>query len=388
MRILILSPVFPYPPVDGDKIRIFNIIKHLKKQGKHELHLVTFCRPFEEALKPELGKYFDTVDTVVLDKTGIIGNAFRGLFGGMPLNAAAYSDARMKAAVKEAYNKYSPGLIFTYRLRMAQYASGYQAPKVIDYVDSLALFMKRSAGFEGSIFKKLYYLFDGPRVEKYERLAAADFESVFINSEEDALYLGNENIITAANGAMKAGRPVKAGHNGIYTVGFMGNMPYGPNREAVRWFVKNVWKKTFNNDKNIRLVIAGRGANVFGSLAGGNVELKDNVRDVEKEISSWDLSAVPVRYGAGRQNKVMDCWACGVPVIAAPFAAKGVYGKDGFNMLIAGNKDEFAEKIKLLRNKPAIGRKLAGNAKATLKRYFDWDKTGNIINRAILKAAK
>jgi glycosyltransferase involved in cell wall biosynthesis len=324
----------------------------------------------------------------VLDKLQIIGGAFTGIFGTIPLNAAAYNDARMKDVVKTAYEKHQPDLIFTYRLRMAQYAAVYTVPKVIDYVDSLAPFMKRSAGFEVSIFKKLYYLFDGPRVENYERSVAADFKSVFINSEEDAQYLGNKNIITAANGAMKAGKPAKAGGNGAYTVGFMGNMPYGPNREAVRWFIKNVWKKTFNNDKNIRLVIAGRGADVFSELAGGNIELRDNVKDVEKEITSWDLSVVPVRYGAGRQNKVMDCWACSVPVIAAPFAAKGVYGKDGVNMMIAGNREEFAKKIILLRDKPAIGRKLAANAKITLNKYFDWDKTGRIINKAILKAAK
>lgn len=387
MRILVLSPVFPYPPSDGDRIRIFNIIEQLKKGGKNSLHLVTFCRAGEEKLISALKPYFDTVEMVRLGKKEIIAGALKGIFSNTPLNVSAYENSAMKALVKKTVGLYSPELIFTYRLRMAQYAVRYNIPRVIDYVDSLALFMKRSAVFETSILKKLYYIFDAPRVEKYERLTAAGFKSVFINSEEDAQYLGGKNIITAPNGAMRPGKGKKSVKNRLYTVGFMGNMPYGPNREAVRYFVKNVWKKSFNNDKNIRLVIAGRGAEIFADLSGGNVELKSDVKDVEKEILSWDLSVVPVRYGAGRQNKVMDCWACGIPVVAAPFAAKGVYGIDGKNLLIAENEAQYAEKINLLREKPAYGRRLAVEAKKTLSRYFDWNKTGIIINKAVKKAA-
>lgn len=389
MRILVLSPVFPFPPSDGDRIRIFNIIKQLKIQGKHRLHLVTFCSADEENLKPRVSRYFETIQTVALDKKKIIYSAIRGIFSGMPLNSAAYENAEMKLMVEKAMDKYKPDLIFTYRLRMAQYAAGYAAPKVIDYVDSLALFMKRSAVFESSILKRLYYFFDQSRVEKYERKTAAAFDSVFINSGEDAEYLGNKNIVVAPNGAIKPGKPGKKMKNNIFTVGFMGNMPYGPNREAVKYFIKNVWKKTFNNDKNIRLVIAGKDAGKFVRAESyNNVELKGGVKDVKEEICTWDAGVVPVRYGAGRQNKVMDCWACGIPVVAAPFAAKGVYGRDGVNILIAGNDAQYAEKIMLLRNNPALGVKIADRAKQTLDKYFDWKKTGKIINKAVSKAAK
>jgi polysaccharide biosynthesis protein PslH len=389
MRILVLSPVFPYPPADGDRIRIFNIIKQLKSQGKHRLHLVSFCRAEEESLKPLVAGYFDTIQTVALDKKAIIFNALKGVFSGMPLNAAAYENDEMKSMVKKAMDKYKPDLVFAYRLRMAQYAAVCAAPRVIDYVDSLALFMKRSAVFESSILKRLYYFFDQSRVEKYERKTAADFDSVFINYEEDAEYLGNKNIIVAPNGAIKPGRPGRKNRNNVFTVGFMGNMPYGPNREAVKYFVKNIWKKTFNNDKSIRLVIAGQGAEkIVRANDFNNVVLKGRVKDVREEISSWDASVVPVRYGAGRQNKVMDCWACGIPVIAAPFAAKGVYGRDGVNILIAENDDKYGKKIMLLRNNPALGAVIAARAKQTLGKFFNWKKTGKIIQKAVIKAAK
>lgn len=389
MKIVILSPVFPYPPADGDRIRIFNIIKELKSIGKHELHLVTFCKANEVNTKNQLTKYFDTVDTVVIDDKKIIKGALKGVFSQEPLNVSSYENKEMKILVKKVIEKYSPDLIYVYRLRMAQYAAEYTIPKVIDYVDSLALFMKRSAAFERRILKKIYYILDGARVEKYERNMASVFKSVFINSEEDALYLGNKNIITVPNGAMTATKLVKKKKNNVFTVGFMGNMPYGPNQEAVRYFINKVWNKTFINDKNIKLIIAGNGAEKYSSLVvDGNVVFKGNVLNVEKEVSSWDMSVVPVCYGAGRQNKIMDSWACNVPVVAAPFAAQGVYGKDGYNILIAKNENEYVQKIKLLMIQPAYAKKIALNATKTLKKYFDWKKSGIIINKVILKVAK
>ncbi|MEI7542289.1 MAG: glycosyltransferase family 4 protein [bacterium] len=389
MRIVILSPVFPYPPADGDRIRIFNIIKELKSIGKHELHLVTFCKANEVNTKNELKKYFDTVSTVVLDEKKIIKAAVNGIFSQVPLNVSSYENAEMKILVKKVVEKHSPDLIYVYRLRMAQYGAEYTIPKVIDYVDSLALFMKRSVIFEKRILKKIYYVLDSSRVEKYERNVANDFQSVFINSEEDAQYLDNKNIITVPNGAMTATKSSKKKKNNVFTVGFMGNMPYGPNQEAVQFFINKVWKKYFINDKNIKLIIAGNGAERFSKLVnGGNVEFKKNVLNVEQEVLSWDMSVVPVRYGAGRQNKIMDSWACKVPVVAAPFAAKGVYGKDGYNILIAKNENEYAQKIKQLMSDPVFGKKIALNAKKTLKKYFDWKKSGMIINKVIIEVAK
>jgi polysaccharide biosynthesis protein PslH len=388
MKITVISPVYPYPPVDGDRIRIFNIIRQLKETGHHKLHLVTFCKSGEEANNFALKKYFDTIETVVIGKSRIIAGALKGVFSSAPLNIAAYSDDVMKETLKRSVETNRPDVLFVYRLRMAQYADKIDMPKVIDYVDSLGLFMKRSAVFENSFIKKIYYMFDGPRVERYEKMNASMFDSVLINSGEDRDYLGADNIIVAPNGAIKcAGQKKKK--NGVYTVGFMGNMPYGPNREAVTYFIKKVWKKSFNNDKNIRLVIAGRGARKFsGLIASSNIVYKDNVSDAAAEVSSWNMSVVPVRYGAGRQNKVMDCWACRIPVVAAPFAAGGVYGVDGFNMLIAKNDDEFAEKIRLLQGSAVLSKKIAANAAKTVKKHFDWKRTGIIINRAIIKAAK
>jgi glycosyltransferase involved in cell wall biosynthesis len=109
---------------------------------------------------------------------------------------------------------------------------------------------------------------------------------------------------------------------------------------------------------------------------------------MEKEIKSWDASIAPVFYGAGRQNKVLLSWACGVPVIASDFAAKGVLGKDGKNLLSAGSPEGFAKAAEKLRRNKALGQKLAKGGRLTLKRNFSWDKSALIIEREIKNAVR
>jgi glycosyltransferase involved in cell wall biosynthesis len=387
MKILLLSPVFPYPPEDGDRIRIFNIIKELKKKG-HSIHLVSFIRDGEEDKIKQIKKYTRTVDTVNISRREIIENAVKGLFSGMPLNAASYKNVKMENAVSAAVNKYNPDAVFAYRLRMAQYAQKLCLPKVIDYVDSLALFMKRSAAYERNFLYLLYYIFDAPRVLKYEREAAKSFSAVFINSEDDRGYLGSGNIITAANGARPAQRARSLGKNQLFTAGFLGNFAYRPNFEAANFLIKKVWKKRAGNDNNIRLIIAGKGSEKFKNQASEGIILKDFVPDVPAELSGWDISVIPVRYGAGRQNKLMDCWACNVPVVATPFAASGVYGRDGRELLISSTPDEFAGNIRKLMDNPGLRKRLAAGGAAALKKYFSWEKTGKLINDEIKKAVK
>ena len=387
MRILLLSPVFPYPPEDGDRIRIFNILKGLKKNG-HIIHLVSFIREGEEESVKHIKKYARTVDTICISGKEIMKNAIKGFFSRMPLNAAAYKSAEMEKAVVEAAQKYRPEAVFTYRLRMAQYAQKLNLPQVIDYVDSLALFMKRSAAYERNLLYFLYYIFDAPRVLKYERETAKSFSKVFINSEEDRDYIGSENILTAANGARPAERTARRKKTGVFTAGFLGNFAYRPNFEGANFLIKKVWKKTSGNDNNIRLIIAGKGSQRFKNQAGPGIILKDFVPDVPAELSGWDISVIPVRYGAGRQNKLMDCWACNVPVVATPFAASGVYGRDGKELLISSTPGEFAGNIRSLMNDRALRKKLAAGGASALKKHFSWEKTGKLISVEIVKAVK
>jgi glycosyltransferase involved in cell wall biosynthesis len=385
LKILAISPVLPYPPADGDRIRIYRFLEQLSK--RHSITLVSFIRKGEEGNARQLKKICKEIYTVPISGPEIFLNTAKALLGGLPMNVAAYESEKMREAIDEAMIRACPDILYVYRLRMAPYAEGRKLPKVIDIVDAMSLFNLRRMDYEKNIFRLMYSAIDGPRLLFYERSLEARFSHVFINSGEDAKYLGLRNVVTAQNGS--DGAPKKAGkEKGVFTIGFFGNMGYAPNMDAFLYFYKKVWKKPAVSDNNIKLVLAGATAGRLLKLAGPRVEIKGYIADIDAEISSWDAAIVPVRYGAGRQNKIMKAWSCGVPVVATPFAARGVYGRDRQNLLIAKDEDEFAGKIlSLMKDKKLAGRLVAGG-KSTVKRYFDWKKSGKIIDQVLRKDAK
>ena len=396
MKIVLISPVLPFPPNDGDRVRVFSILKGLA--GKNRITLVSFMRRGGEKNIRPLKKYCDKIRTVYISKAEIMINAFLSLFTGLPLNAGAYKSSRMKKEIEKTLKEENPGLVFVYRLRMAPYAEKTSRPKVIDIVDSLSLFMKRSSEYETSAFRKMYNAVDRPRVYAYERKMGRIFDAVFINSEEDAAFIGGKNITVAANGGydvktmpnvkrrMPNKKPATGNRQPAFVIGFFGNMDYRPNKEGIIYFYRKVWKKMCESDKSIKLAVVGdKSGAVKRAMRHPQAEIKGFAGDIEKEILKWDICVVPVRYGAGRQNKIMQAWACGVPVICSPFAAKGVYGKHGQNLLIAGSAKEFEKEINRLRTDKRLYAKLRANGLKTLKKSFSWKKTGIIIEKRIKK---
>ena len=375
MKILVLSPVYPYPPEDGDRIRIYNMMKCLSK--KHELHLVSFEGPSSKSA----GVFrSETIVPISAPEKGL--NTLKGIFSGEPLNITAYDSAAMLDEVKKAYDRIKPELIYCYRLRMSPYAEALPAPRVIDIVDSLALYNKRRRAYEKNMVRKAYIALDLPRLLKKEKSLEAGYESVFINSGDDASFLGLKNVMVVSNGAARAvkRRAVKDG----FIAGFLGNMEYAPNLDAARFYMRKIWKKTLDSDKNIKMVIAGDAKGLLKDFDGrDNTEVKGKLPDIYAEMGLWSVSVVPVRYGAGRQNKILDSWAAMVPVVSTSFAAGGVYGKHGVNMLIADTPEDFSAAVLKIKNSPELALKLVAGGVDTLKKHFNWEKNMKAVLKAV-----
>lgn len=382
MKILVLSPIYPFPPEDGDRIRAYNFMKHIAK--KHELHLLYF----EEAPKAGNAGIFKTETAIRLTGAQKTVNILRGVFSGEALNVSAYAGSKMHKAAQALYKKIKPALVYCYRLRMAPYAEALPAPRVIDIVDSLALYNERRARFEKNIFRLGYIALDLRRLFEREKGLDKNFRKVFINGGEDASYLGIKNICVAVNGANPA-RGGQKKQNKDFKAGFLGNMEYAPNLDAAHFFIKKIWKKTAGNDKNIKLVFAGDSKGLLESFDGKDgISVKGKLPDIHAEMSGWSVAVVPVRYGAGRQNKILDAWAAGVPVVATSFAARGVYGETGKNMLTADTPEDFAGAILKIRNSPKLAVKLAAGGAKTLKKHFNWEKNMAIVLKALSEAVR
>jgi hypothetical protein len=104
MNILFLSSWFPYPPINGAKIRIYNLVRELAKN--HDITLIAFARtiPIEEARKhiPFLEQFCKSVDAVPA-KPLVSGNSagLKSFVSAVPRSVAQTCSAEVEALIRQ-----------------------------------------------------------------------------------------------------------------------------------------------------------------------------------------------------------------------------------------------------------------------------------------------
>jgi glycosyltransferase involved in cell wall biosynthesis len=105
-----------------------------------------------------------------------------------------------------------------------------------------------------------------------------------------------------------------------------------------------------------RLRVAGRGTGPGGWLAahaGPQVELVGTVADLVPLYDAALAFVAPTRYGAGIPIKVLDAARHGLPVIASPFVAVQLGWRDGEELLVARDHEDWVVAAqRLARDEP------------------------------------
>src|SRR5437867_1814922 len=81
MKLLFLTPQFPFPPHQGTTIRNFNIIKGLAP--RHEIHLLSFGKAGEAASSP-LSTFCQRIELIPLPNRTMLTRAAETIFSPQP----------------------------------------------------------------------------------------------------------------------------------------------------------------------------------------------------------------------------------------------------------------------------------------------------------------
>jgi hypothetical protein len=75
---------------------------------------------------------------------------------------------------------------------------------------------------------------------------------------------------------------------------------------------------------------------------------------------------VPIRAGGGTRIKILEAFGYGRVVISTTLGAEGIAAKDGREILIADNADDFAQAAWRLVNEAGLAAALIGNGRRTV----------------------
>jgi len=377
MRILFLTSRHPYPPIGGDKLRVYNFLRYLSGVG-HEIHLLSLTdQPVELTDKFPFGR------VVFLSKKNSYLNSFRALFSRKPIQVGFYRSKMFQAALDAMLETSKYDLIFCHLLRTAEYVLDFKGvPKIVDLTDAISLNYARILEGLGKnlSFKTLLYSFEKERVLRYEGKIVDAFDRSILISSYDKNYLGQSFDVSKVE-VIQNGVDLDyfSYHNGEYNANkivFVGNMRTVPNSDAALYFGEEIFPIVKRAIPQAEFIIVGsEPTKKICALERqtDDIRVTGSVADVRPYMTSAAVSVAPMRYGAGVQNKILESMAVGTPVVSSSVGLEGISAIPGKEILVEDERERFAECVVNIMQDRDLRQSLSVGGRALIEEQYSWN---------------
>ena len=393
-NLLFISHRIPYPLNKGEKIRGYNLLRHLGKS--YRVHLGCLIDdPADRAHVAHLREICAEVEGFEIDKRRQKLKALARIRPGRPLMLDYYRHPGLHRWVRATLARVPMDIVYIYSAAMAPYALHLDRPgKVLDMQDidseKWALYAE-SAGWP----MRAVWAREARTLLAYERRAAMGCDATFFVSEPETrrfLDLAPETegrVTWVENGVDLDGfSPARsfdspfAGRPGPHLV-FTGNMDYWPNADAVAWFAAEVLPRLRARaaPPSFHIVGANPGPAVRALADLPGVFVTGRVPDVRPYLAHADVSVSPLRMARGIQNKVLEAMAMGRPVVASAAAFEGVRASAGRDLLVADDAGPMAAAVASVLDGAHPGLGAAG--RAAVERGYAWSATLGRLDAAL-----
>ncbi len=156
------------------------------------------------------------------------------------------------------------------------------------------------------------------------------------------------------------------------TCAFWGRLEFGPNEDAVDWFVGRVWPRVRKAVPTARVTVIGFAptARVRRACAAEGVELLADVPDLRQAVCERAVAVMPFVSGVGIKNKVLEAAALARPMVCTPAATSGLLG--AFPAAVGGSPAAFADAVVKLFGDAAARRDLGRRSREWVLREHGW----------------
>jgi len=380
--LLLLIHRIPYPPNKGDKIRSYNLLKHLARD--YRVHLATFVDDADDWQHvPKVEAMCASSHFGKLDPLKARVRSLGALVKNRSLSLDYYQDAGMARWVAQTMAAHKIKRVMVFSSPMAQYVDGYRdARRVIDFCDVDSDKWRQYADKKSWPMSWLYR-HEARQLLRYERQVASQYDaSLFVSAPEADLFrqLAPESV--ARIGHFSNGvdteyfspdhdflSPFAAGERALV---FTGAMDYWPNVDAVQWFADEVFPALRAKGPGLAFYIVGSRPNpqvqALGQLPG--VTVTGTVPDVRPYIRHATLAVAPLRIARGIQNKVLEAMAMATPTVVSPQALEGIDAVADAELAVADGAPAWIATLDALlaRNNQDMGRA----ARARVEHHYSW----------------
>lgn len=404
LKILIVYGRSPLPMRRGDEMTVAHLLEFLAARG-HVVDFVSLLPPGSD-LRPEHARWLAgrcrRSILIPHNRLSVLVGLVRGLLRGWPIQIGYFSNTLHASTIEQLTASENYDLVCAYYVRTAEAVRPVaKAAKlsVLALQISQTLNTQRLAQTAPGRLARLFYTLESRRMAAYEACIWQSFDRVVL--------IGHKDVEAIRAACRTHGRPeidnVLFGPHGVDTERFRprwsqlvepatvvlsGVMCYTPNVEAVLWFTRDVWPRIRTAVPDARLVLVGRDpvAAVRALHGTCGITVTGTVAEPADWMARATVCVAPMRAAAGLQNKILEYFAMGRPVVATTIANEGIGAGDRRELLLADTPETFAQAVLELFGDPDLRARLGAAARRFVEDRWTWEKPFLDLERAWFEA--
>jgi glycosyltransferase involved in cell wall biosynthesis len=398
MKILWLSHLVPYPPKGGVLQRSYHLLHQVSLY--HEVDLLAFnqkdlmaplVQDLDQGIKDahkHLSSFCQRVEffDIPSDKSNLSkkGLAFKSLFTEYPYTLNWLLSEKFNQRIKELVETEGYDFIHFDTISLAPFKSVCgDVHTSLDHHNIESHMLFRRAEKESNLLKRWYFIQEGKRLEKFEKIYCPQFSFNFTCSDVDTDRLRSispsSQVHTIPNGVDVNYFNPEPEDIKVNSLLFVGTLSWYPNIEAVNFIAKEIWPLLKSISPKLTFDIIG--ANPPDSIKllaekDPNFHVHGFVDDIIPYFKRAKCYVCPIKDGGGTKLKIIDALSMGMAIVADPIACEGINVKNNVSVLFAETANEYIKSIKLILEQDALREDLQKNARKLAVDSYSYNKIG------------
>jgi glycosyltransferase involved in cell wall biosynthesis len=368
MRLLFVKARLEWPRTYGHDVHCYEMMKALAGLG-HEVALATDVEPAAAALQG-------------------LPLATRWLLGGAsPVEpvAMSYLQERYRsywgigheriASLRTITREWRPDSVVVVGLEILPYLAAPEGPTRVWYAadEWVWHYVSQLTSAPG---EALQHLKQAAIKGVYERAFAPLMDRVWVVSPTERramrMVTGRRHIDIVPNGVDADTFTTHAAVPEPDSAVFWGRLGFGPNLQALRWFVERVWPLVRSRVPQASFTILGADppAEVKAWHGRNGISVMPNLEDLRPEIARRAVVVLPFVSGGGIKNKFLEAAAMSRPIVATSRSTRGLRSQPP--VVLADTPSDFAQAVVALWADQGRATALGAAARAWVLAHHTW----------------
>lgn len=390
MKILMI--VERLPSRVGGVTRQYGLVRELAQ--RHDFTVACYAFPTDLPHLTELQRIVRRVEYVALPTPTLPArshwywrfNAWRHAFlDPYPRRGRFPERKRLHAMIQRLVQEESFDLIQVHQTYLADLLPRTGVATLLDMHDILSEYERQVMEAQTKPTFRISAWLEWKKMEMLERRAVRRFDLCTVVSENDQQRLqrlipGVRTSVVTNGVDLNYFQPQPPDAQQPHVV-FVGSMNYDANVDAVLYFSRAIWPTIRANHPKAQFYIVGLEppSEIVALAADPQVLVTGYVEDVRSYLANSAVVIVPLRFGSGVRNKILEAWAMGKAVVSTPLGAEGLPAQHERNILLATDPQSFAHCVLQTLGDQAMREKLGAAGLQVVEEQYSWSAIGQTM---------